>query len=155
MDISGIMPNAVQGSIAPAAVREQPQASQPEQQKPVTDEYLPEQRRDPSGRYWPGRDEDNKPKIYFDAPEQEKAPETAGANKKPDGDKAESCTCNTDKVDREIEKLKQKLERLEQQYNAETDAAKRRELEQKLAQVKSELSQKDNDAYRRQHASFS
>lgn len=68
--------------------------------------------------------------------------------------KAENCTCNTDQVDREIEKLKRKKEELEQQIHCETGDAKRRELEKKLAQVESELSRKDNDTYRRQHAKY-
>jgi len=74
--------------------------------------------------------------------------------KKFSGDKAEKCTGNTDKVDREIEKLKKTREALERQINLETDDAKIRELERKLAQVESELRQKDNDTYRRQHAAF-
>lgn len=61
------------------------------------------------------QDEDVKPKIYFDNPEQAentpKEPENvpdqgkgAEAAEKSGSDKnAKSCTCNTDKVDREIE----------------------------------------------------
>lgn len=74
--------------------------------------------------------------------------------KTPD-DKVEERTCNTDKVDREIEKLKRKKKELEQKINSETDENKVKELEKKLAQVESELKQKDNDAYRFQHATFS
>lgn len=71
------------------------------------------------------------------------------------GGKAESCTGNTDKVDREIERLKQKREELKQQLQSETDESRIKGLEQKLAQVERELAQKDNDAYRRQHTVFS
>ncbi len=78
----------------------------------------------------------------------------AAAPKKSDG--AKRCTGNTDEVDREIEKLKEKKQQLEQQIRmAVEDEEKVRDLEKELAQVENELSQKDNDAYRRQHASFS
>jgi len=90
---------------------------------------------------------------FAEDPEQDKAADAP--KKKASDDKAESCTCNTDKVDREIEKLKKKQEELERQINSETDDTKVRELESKLAQVESELHQKDNDTYRRQHSTFS
>ena len=63
---------------------------------------------------------------------------------------------STDKVEREIRKLKEKQQQLEQQIRAASgDEEKVRELERKLAQVEGELSQKDNDAYRKQNASVS
>lgn len=43
---------------------------------------------------------------------------------------------------------------LERRRSPETDEAKARDLECQLAQVDSELSQKDNDACRRQHTKF-
>ncbi len=148
---------------------------------PERDEYIPEEEQEPSGRYWLGKDEDGQSRIYFDDPDRaddapEKQDELPAADdpdqdkrvdgldqdkkaddpeKKVSGDKAESCTVNTDKVDREIEKLKKKQEELERQINAETDDTKIKELEKELAQVESELRRKDNDAYRRQHAVFS
>ena len=73
---------------------------------------------------------------------------------KPSEEKSEKCVGNTDQVDREIEKLKKKQKELKQQINSETDEAKIKDLEKKLAQVERELSQKDNDAYRRQHTKF-
>lgn len=106
------------------------------------DEYISSEKSGakPSGLYRLGQDEDGKKKVVFDNPE------------KP----AEKCTSNTDKVDREIEKLKEKKQQLEQQIqSAVGDESKIKELEKKLAQVESELSQKDNDGYRRQNASFS
>ncbi len=138
----------------------------------VKDEYIPEKKQEPSGRYWLGKDEDGQPKVYFDdtkqaadalekqdeipdinAPDQDKV--AGSPEKKASGDKSGSCTCNTDKVDREIEKLKKKREELERQINSEKDNTKIKELEKKLARVESELRQKDNDAYRRQHSTFS
>lgn len=108
----------------------------------------------PSGLYWLGRDENGKPKVLFDAPRKSS---DAGAPKvKSDHPEkaAEKCTVNTDKVDREIKKLKEARQQLEQQLRmASGDEKKVRELEKKLAQIESELSQKDNDTYRRQNAS--
>ena len=56
--------------------------------KPVADEYVP---KEPSGRYWIGRGEDGRPKIYFDGPERAASggPEEASGAGKPDGDTSE------------------------------------------------------------------
>lgn len=43
---------------------------------------------------------------------------------------------------------------LERRRSPETDEAKARDLERQLAQVESELSQKDNGACRRRHTKF-
>lgn len=176
--ISGLISGAAQSPVSISGVKEPPKVQQPEEQaperslKPMMDEYVPEEKQEPSGRYWLGKDEDGQPKVYFDDPEQaadqpEKSadrpddskpaqePDAKGPDKKASGDKAESTTCNTDAVDREIEKLRKKQAELEQQLDSETDSSKIEELEKKLAQVESELSQKDNDTYRRQHSTFS
>ena len=162
--ISGINSGAAQPSVPVAGVDELKKVQRPEDetqsrcQKPVMDEYVPEEKPEPSGRYWLGKDEDGKPKIYFDAPDASDAsdgdkgaegPEKSGSDK--DG---QSCTCNTDKVDREIEKLKKQKQELEQQINRETDESKIEDLKAKLEQIERELSQKDNDTYRRQHAVY-
>ena len=161
-------------------VQKTEEESQGRQPKPVMDEYVPEEPQEPSGRYWMGKDEDGQPKIYFDDPERaadaSKQPEGAPDATKPDAgapkaeesdpagqgakgpegkkDKDEVWECNTDKVDREIEKLKKKQQELEQRLNTETDEAKIKALEHQLAQVEQELKQKDSDTYRRQNASF-
>lgn len=169
--ISGINAGAARPSVPAAGVDELKKAQRPEdeaqerRQRPVMDEYVPEEKPEPSGRYWLGKDEDGKPKIYFDGPERaEDAPDAPGA---PDRDKgaegpeksgsnknAKSCACNTDKVDREIEKLKKQKQELERQIKRETDETKVEDLKAKLAQVENELRQKDNDAYRRRHATY-
>jgi len=125
--ISGISSNTAQPSVPIAGADERKKSERSEneaqerRQKPVTDEYIPEENPEPSGRYWLGKDEDGKPKIYFDDPK--RAEDTPDASDASDGDNGaegpeksgsdkdvQSCTCNTDKVDREIEKLKkQKL----------------------------------------------
>ena len=169
--ISGISSGAAQPSVPITGVDGLKKVQRPEDgtqerhQKPVMDEYIPEEKPEPSGRYWLGKDEDGKPKIYFDNPERAEdasdAPDVSERDKGAEGpeksgsDKnVKSCTCNTDKVDREIEKLKKQKQELEQQINRETDERKVEDLKAKLAQVEKELSQKDNDTYRRQHATY-
>ncbi|MCI9002805.1 MAG: hypothetical protein HFG03_08250 [Oscillibacter sp.] len=178
--ISGVNANAVQPMTTAEKVlgaskvqREEPTARQA---KPMMDEYIPEEPQEPSGRYWMGRDENGQPKIYFDDPEQAadtpQPPEAAPDAKNPDTPEAEPpdtanegakgperkkdevWACNTDKVDREIEKLKKKKEELEQRLRTETDEAKIKDLERQLAQVSRELTQKDNDTYRKRHSTF-
>ena len=124
------------------------------------DEYISSEKSGdkPSGLYRVGQDENGNRKLFYDDP---KKSNNADGSKQPkvkaDDPKkpAEKCTGNTDQVDREIKKLKEKKKELEQQIRAASgDEKKVRELEKKLAQVESELSQKDNDTYRRQHSTF-
>ena len=69
--ISGINFGAVQPSVPLAGVEEPKKVQRPEDetqsryQKPVMDEYVPEEKTEPSGRYWLGKDEDGKPKFYM------------------------------------------------------------------------------------------
>ena len=162
MMIPGMVSGAAQ-SCAAAGVKAPPQVQRAEadipvqSRAPVVDEYIPEEKQEPSGRYWLGSDGDGRPKVYFDDPERadDKPFDAPAPDKKAAGCKTERCTVSTDKVEREIERLKQRKETLERQINAQTDDIKIRELERKLAQVERELAQKDNDTYRRQHAVFS
>jgi len=173
--ISGMISGAIPSPAA--AVKEPPKVQRPEEKtqgSPIPsarDEYVPEEKQAPTGRYWLGQDEDGRPKVYFDDPEraadapgkQEERPDAGSADqnkaaapekKAADGKKAEICRGSTDKVDREIEKLKKKREELERQISLETDETKIKELERKLTQVEGELRQKDNGTYRRQHTVF-
>lgn len=152
--ISGACSGAVYPAAAAGGVKEADRFRLPQEEsrpsKPVMDEYIPGEKQESPGLYWLGKDEDGSPKIFFDDPEEPDIPE----KKDPDG-KAERCTASTDKVDREIERLKRKRDELEEQINRETDPARAEKLEKDLAQVERELRQKDNDAYRRQHTVFS
>lgn len=129
----------------------------------------------PSGLYRVGQDGHGNRKVFFDSPSKPGRPD--GENQpqaKPDSvkegsregqagsqpkvkpgqpqKKEEVCVGSTDKVDREIEKLKAKKKQLEQQIQqAKEDVQKTRKLEKELAQVENELNQKDNGTYRRQH----
>ena len=161
--ISDISSNAARSLAAAADVKAAPEARQSgaeasaRSRVPVMDEYVPEEKQEPSGRYWLGRDEDGRPKVCFDDPERadNKPSDAPAPAKRAAGDKAERCTADTDQVDREIERLKRRKETLEHQISSQTDDVRIRELERKLAQVERELAQKDNDAYRRQHTVFS
>ena len=110
------------------------------------DEYISSEKsgNKPSGLYRMGQDENGNPKVLYDDPKKVQKKSATG--------NAEECTTNTDAVDREIEKLKEEKRQLEKQVQAETDENKVKELEKKLAQVEAELSQKNNDTYRRQNA---
>ena len=112
------------------------------------DEYISGKKtgKESAGLYRVGQDENGRRKFFYDNP---KAEENSR------GEPAK-CVGNTDAVDREIRKLKEKKQELEQQLqSAAGDEKKIRELEKKLTLVEQELSQKDNDTYRRQHTVFS
>lgn len=101
----------------------------------------------PTGLYRLGQDENGNPKVLYDDP---KRAEKAKAESEK---KAEKCTTNTDAVDREIEKLKEEKKQLEQQIRLAADEEEKvKEIKNKLSQIEGEISQKDNDAYRRQNA---
>lgn len=126
-----------------AAGKEPPKTQEPRDEagkqplRPDRDEYIPE-------RKWPT---DKEPSA--DSPKSAdaaKGPKKVAANTK-----EKTCTGSTDKVDREIEKLKKEKAELEKQLASETDERKIARLEKRLAQVENELRQKDTDAYRRQH----
>ncbi len=112
-----------------------------------------------SGLYRMGKDENGNPKVMYDNPKKSggadgKEQPRVGADGREDDD--EECTANTDKVDREIKKLKEQKQKLEQQIKAASkDEEKVKELEKKLSRIEGELSQKDNDTYRRQNAVIS
>ncbi len=115
----------------------------------------------PSGLYRMGQDENGNPKVLYDNPKKSVGADTEGkgqprVNSGSREDDVEECSANTDKVDREIKKLKEKKQQLEQQIKAASgDEEKVKVLEKKLAQIESELSRKDNDTYRRQNAVIS
>ena len=120
------------------------------------DEYIPSEKDEPIGLYSMEQDEKGEPEIKFDDPNKSDKSEKTDGTDEPEKEKSESeeCTCNTDKVDRELKRLREKAERLEQQLRSasEEEAAK---LQKQLAGVQSELAQKDNDSYRRSQAEFS
>ena len=121
------------------------------------DEYISSEKSGskPSGLYRLGQDENGNPKVMYDDPKRVAKAKDVQPKEEP-AKKAEKCTTNTDNVDREIEKLKEEKKQLEQQIKAAAgDKEKVKVLEKKLAQIEGQLSQKDNDTYRRQNAVIS
>lgn len=118
------------------------------------DEYISDEKapKSLSGLYKLDQDEDGNRKIIFDDP-LKRDNVSNGVKSANEEDKSETSTTNTDSVDKEIEKLKEEKKQLQQQIrSANGDQEKKDELDRKLAQIESELSQKDNDSYRRQNA---
>ena len=113
------------------------------------DEYISSEKTDskPTGLYRLGQDENGNPKVLYDDPKKAERAKTDPEKK------TEECTTNTDGVDREIEKLKEEKKKLEQQIRSATDDEEKvKNLKNKLSQIEAEITQKDNDAYRRQKA---
>ena len=86
-----------------------------------------------------------------EAKEAAEAVDRPGAEKTPE-QKTEQTTVDTDQVDREIERLKQKKQALEQQLRTAQNEQQREALERELQMIESALSFKDNDTYRKQNA---
>lgn len=121
------------------------------------DEYISSEKSSskPSGLYRLGQDENGNTKVMYDDPKRAAKAKDVQPKEEP-AKQAEKCTTNTDNVDREIEKLKEEKKQLEQQIKAAAgDKEKAKVLEKKLAQIEGQLSQKDNDTYRRQNAVIS
>ena len=124
--------------------------------RPAGDRYEPEDPQEPIGLYRVERDEEGNPKVRFDDPEGGKETPKPEESSQPEKEKkGKITTCDTSRVDREIENLKKRREQLKRQLEGTADPQKAQKLEQKLAQVEAELAQKDNDAYRRQNAVYS
>lgn len=72
--IFGFIPAAARSAAAAPTVKEQPEVPQPGDEarerplRPVMDEYIPEEKQEPAGRYWLGKDGDGQPRIFFDDP---------------------------------------------------------------------------------------
>ena len=123
----------------------------------LKDEYISSEKSGskPSGLYRLRQDENGNLKVMYDDPKRAAKAKDVQPKEEP-AKKAEKCTTNTDNVDREIEKLKEEKKQLEQQIKAAAgDKEKAKVLEKKLAQIEGQLSQKDNDTYRRKNAVIS
>lgn len=99
-------------------------------------------------------------KIIFDTPkktEEAESEQSKGSKLKgvPDDDRVQVTIGNMDKVKKEIKKLKEEKKQLEQQLKmAAGNEQRTKELETRLAQVEAELSVKDTDEYKKQHAEY-
>lgn len=124
--------------------------TQKQQNKPIQDEYIhaDKEAKQATGLYKVEYSENGTPKISFDNPRKKIAD-----NK--EAKQEEKCTGNTDKVEREIRKLKEEKKQLEQKLHSVSDPQKTKDLEKQLAKIEQELQLKDTDTYRRQHTVFS
>ena len=66
----------------------------------------------------------------------------------------EVTTADTDDADKEVRKLRNSRQNLMSQIRMEQNDDKKSELEEMLRSLDTEISRKDNDSYRRQHAHF-
>ncbi len=82
---------------------------------------------------------------------EERTVENEDSNK----DGVKKCIANTNRVDKEIQKLKEKKKQIKNELHSNIPIERRKELEQRLRRITQELQQKDNDFYRQQHANFS
>lgn len=135
----------------------------------LLDRFAPDEPAVKAGLYRKAKDRDGNPTLRFDDPrktakeaeesekmkaaEEEKAAreERAAEEKKEEKAKTRTTTINTDRVDREIEKLQEEVKDVSRQLRTAT-GEKAEELEQKLLLDKIELRLKDNDTYRRAHS---
>jgi len=160
LDKPGKLQTRQKEKIQISAAEKNQETEKPSKTIPVPkDEYISSEKSDnrPSGLYSVKRDENGNPKVIFDNPKKSEKKENERKQeidpKNASDNKAEKCTTNTDQVDREIKNLKNKRQQLKQQIISQADDDKKiQQLKQKLAQIENELKQKDNDAYRRQHA---
>lgn len=86
-----------------------------------------------------------------DAPLEGKANEPKAEGGEPT-QKSKSATYNTDKVDAEIKRLREQKQQFEKQIQSATDPRQAVMLQKQITRLEKELQQKDNDAYRREHA---
>lgn len=153
MEINGIRPDYI--GQYPEVNKTERSENDTSANKIPQDEYISSEKAGnrPSGLYGLAQDENGNRKIVYDDPHKKERAASEGVKPAGGDDKPEKCTTDTDSVDKEIEKLKEEKKQIQQQLrNVNGDEEKKKELERKLAQIESELAQKDNDTYRRQHA---
>ncbi|MDD4074808.1 MAG: hypothetical protein PHC80_01815 [Eubacteriales bacterium] len=143
-------------------------------------EVLPAQKLGSAGLYSVSKDSQGRQEIVFDKParyikqiaaklfsampetedvrgeDAARTPAAPAAAPKPnaDGASASQTIANTDRVDQEIESLKDKQAQLEKRLAATSDPEKRAALQNELNRLQSQLTLKDNDTYRRQNTAF-
>lgn len=140
----------------------------------LMDRFAPEEPAVKAGLYRKAKGQDGNPTLRFDDPtkaekedeetpaeaaeEEKAAKEQKAAEEEKEAKKAEAktktTTINTDRVDREIEKLREKIEDVAQDLRTAT-GEEAEKLEQQLLLDRIELRLKDNDTYRRAHSQVS
>lgn len=117
---------------------------------PVVDQYVHQQAPESIGLYHIAQDESGIRDIIFDAPA-----DADKLDKKKSTAEPETTTADTNNVDVEIRKLKERLEALKQKLAQVNDNPQQQaQLQKQISQTESELRIKDTDSYRRQHTLF-
>ncbi len=123
----------------------------------LRDRYAPEKPTKGAGLYSMGKDEDGNPVLRFDSPDkakeaakEEQAARQAAEEREEERAKPRTVT-NTDRVDRELQELREEAEELAQKLRTAT-GKEAESIQQKLTLAKIELRIKDNDTYRRANA---
>lgn len=150
-------PDEAPGVTAAAAPGEAGEAGLREERR---DQYTPQEKGETAGLYRLAKDENGSPVILFDDPraaekeEEAREKEAEAEEKKAEEEKARerTTTINTDRVDREIEELKEQVEELEQRLNYGGRLVDAEKVQQELTFARFELHLKDNDTYRRANA---
>lgn len=135
----------------------------------LLDRFAPEGPTAKAGLYRKAKDRDGNPTLRFDDPakakkeaeeaslaekaaeEEKAAKEKAAEEKKAEKAETKTTTINTDRVDREIKELRDKIEDVSQELRTAT-GEQAEKLEQQLLLDKIALRIKDNDTYRRAHS---
>jgi hypothetical protein len=130
----------------------------PEESKSLVepkDEYIPsgDKPTDNSSSYKLVEDEKGLKRIVEENPAKTKEPKKAEPI---EGKSSGGATANNDKVNREIEQLREEKQRLEQELSrVGSDEAKRKQIEQQVSQVNAELAAKDNESYKKANTTVS
>ncbi len=122
-----------------------------EQSKNI-DEYVPAEEKESIGIYKVTSDEIGNKTVEFDSLKRES--DDSELKSSDDNDIPESCTGNTDAVDREIKLLKEKQQILASKLR-NADESETAHIQKQLDSIAHELSLKDNDSYRKEHTVFS
>lgn len=135
----------------------------------LLDRYAPEEPAVKAGLYRKAKDQDGNPTLRFDDPmktgkedeetsaeaaeEEKAAKERRAAEEEKEAEKAKTrtTTINTDRVDREIEELEEKIEDVSQDLRTAV-GEEAEKLKQQLLLDRIELRLKDNETYRRAHS---
>lgn len=124
------------------------------------DEYIHSEEPDianDTGIYSPAKDENGESIIKFTNPDEQDDKKVSDSQGNPSDDEknAVKCTVNTDSIEAEIKELKEERKEIQKQINqAADDPDKKAELEKQLSDIEAEIKEKDNDTYKKQHASY-
>ncbi len=115
----------------------------------IQDEYIKGSRPAVKGIYGLKSDEHGENKISYEPPDK------ISDDKKVSGDEKKKYVTNTDSVDKEIERLKEMKEKIEQELRMEKDDENKKRVGEELSRIESELAMKDSEGYRRSKAKLS